>query len=220
MPSSDGCAPPIAVSIRWRCSPRSVAARRNSVERIARRGLAAAADAGPADPLAFARALATNASTGEVRATHRRVKRKYKTRMRMPSKLDPHLATIEDWLAAEPQITALAIVRRLAAIDPEAFGDKQHSIVQRLLKALRRKAAHRVIAETAAEGARQKCPTRVSAALRSGYALPPARQHPRHSNRTISDRPRLPPVTFLPEAIRGVKIVRRLTLRVDLGCCV
>ena len=82
-------------------------------ERIARRGLAAAADAGPADPLAFARALATNASTGEVRATHRRVKRKYKTRMRMPSKLDPHLATIEDWLAAEPQITALAIVRRL-----------------------------------------------------------------------------------------------------------
>ena len=82
-------------------------------ERIARRGLAAAANAGPADPLAFARALATNASTGEVRATHRRVKRKYKTRMRMPSKLDPHLATIEDWLAAEPQITALAILRRL-----------------------------------------------------------------------------------------------------------
>src|SRR5438874_5858958 len=87
-------------------------------ERIARRGLAAAADVGPADPLAFARALATNASTGEVRATHRRVKRKYKTRMRMPSKLDPRLATIEDWLAAEPQITALATVRRLAAIDP------------------------------------------------------------------------------------------------------
>jgi hypothetical protein len=37
------------------------------------------------------------------------VKRKYKTRMRMPSKLDPHLATIEGWLAAEPKITALAI---------------------------------------------------------------------------------------------------------------
>jgi hypothetical protein len=40
-------------------------------ERIARRGHAAAADGDPADPLAFARALATNASTGEVRATHR-----------------------------------------------------------------------------------------------------------------------------------------------------
>ena len=127
-------------------------------ERIARRGLAAAADAGPADPLAFARALATNASTGEVRATHRRVKRKYKTRMRMPSKLDPHLATIEDWLAAEPQITALAILRRLTAIDPDTFGDKQHSIVQRLLKALRRKAAQRVIAETTAEGGQAKMP--------------------------------------------------------------
>jgi hypothetical protein len=127
-------------------------------KRIARRGFAAAADVGPADPLAFARALATNASTGEVRATHRRVKRKYKTRMRMPSKLDPHLATIEDWLAAKPQITALAILRRLTAIDPDTFGDKQHSIVQRLLKALRRKAAQRVIAETAAEGGAAKMP--------------------------------------------------------------
>jgi hypothetical protein len=76
----------------------------------------------------------------------------------MPSKLDPHLATIEGWLAAEPQITALAIVRRLAAIDPETFGEKQHSIVQRLLKALRRKAAERVIAETTAEGGEAKMP--------------------------------------------------------------
>jgi hypothetical protein len=28
----------------------------------------------------------------------------------MPSKLDPHIATIENWLAAEPQLTALAIL--------------------------------------------------------------------------------------------------------------
>ena len=34
----------------------------------------------------------------------------------MPSKLDPHVATIEDWLAAEPQLTALAIVRSPIAI--------------------------------------------------------------------------------------------------------
>jgi hypothetical protein len=40
----------------------------------------------------------------------------------------------DSWLATEPQITALAIVRRLAAIDPATFGDKQHSIVQRLLR--------------------------------------------------------------------------------------
>jgi hypothetical protein len=29
----------------------------------------------------------------------------------MPSKLDPHVATIGDWLAAEPQLTALACAR-------------------------------------------------------------------------------------------------------------
>lgn len=82
----------------------------------------------------------------EPRATHRKPKRRYKTRVRMPSKLDPHLATIEGWLAAEPDITALAIVRRLAASDPATFGDKQHSIVQRLLRSLRRKAAETAVA--------------------------------------------------------------------------
>jgi hypothetical protein len=41
--------------------------------------------------------------------------------------------TIENWLAVEPQITALPLVHRLAAIDPSTSGDKQHSIVQRLL---------------------------------------------------------------------------------------
>jgi hypothetical protein len=115
-------------------------------ERIGKRGLAAAAGASAADPLAFARSLGTAASAGEVRATHRVRKRRYKKRIRMPSKLDPHLATIESWLAAEPQLTALAIVRRLAAIDPATFSDKQHSIVQRLLRSLRRKAAETGIA--------------------------------------------------------------------------
>lgn len=66
----------------------------------------------------------------------------------MPSKLDPHLAIIESWLAVEPQLTALAIVGRLAQRDADQFGPKQHSIVQRLLKALRRKAAERLIAAT------------------------------------------------------------------------
>ena len=49
------------------------------------------------------------------------------------------------------------------------------------------------------------------AALRSGYALPPTRQHPRHSNLTISDRSRLPPVTFPREAIRGGHVACRWT---------
>ncbi|KRQ88653.1 hypothetical protein CQ10_38055 [Bradyrhizobium valentinum] len=65
----------------------------------------------------------------------------------MPSKLDPHIATIEGWLAAQPQLTALAIVGRLSEKHPEEFGTRQHSIVQRLLRALRRKTAEQLVAE-------------------------------------------------------------------------
>src|SRR5258708_7852087 len=157
MPSSSGCARPIAVSIRWRCSPKSVGARTSSASVSLGGGLLwqlmpARQNRSPSP----ARSERMQALARFARRTG--VKRKYKTRMRMPSKLDPHLATIESWLAAEPQITALTIVRRLAAIDPDTFGDMQHSIVQRLLKALRRKAAQRVIAETTAEGGKAKMP--------------------------------------------------------------
>jgi hypothetical protein len=40
----------------------------------------------------------------------------------MASKLDPHVATIEAWLAAGPQLTAVVIVRRLN--HPDRFGTK------------------------------------------------------------------------------------------------
>lgn len=120
-------------------------------ERIGKRGLAPAASGSPVDPLAFARSLGTTATTAEVRATHRRPKRRYKKRIRMPSKLDPYLTTIENWLAVEPQITALTIVRRLAAIDPSTFSDKQHSIVQRLLRSFRQKVAETIIASMSAQ---------------------------------------------------------------------
>ena len=70
----------------------------------------------------------------------------------MPSKLDPHVVLIKGWLAAEPQLTAIAIVGRLADLHPDQFGKKQHSIVQRLLRALRRSTAHRLIAETTGDG--------------------------------------------------------------------
>jgi hypothetical protein len=105
-----------------------------------------------AEPGAFARRLGNDLARGEARATHRRPKRRYKKRIRMPSKLDPHVALIEGWFAAEPQLTAIAIVGRLADLHPDQFGKKQHSIVQRLLRALRKSAAQRLIAETAAEG--------------------------------------------------------------------
>jgi len=128
------------------------AAQQELGERIGKRGLAtAAAGVSPPVPLTFARSLGTTATTTEVRATHRRPKRRYKKRIRMPSKLDPHLATIENWLAVEPQITALAIVRRLAAIDPSTFNDRQHSIVQRLLRSLRQKVAGTIIASMSAQ---------------------------------------------------------------------
>ena len=101
----------------------------------------------PSTAATFAKTLGKTVKVGEPRATHRRSRRPYKTRVRMPSKLDPHIATIEGWLAAQPQLTALAIVGRLSEKYPEEFGTKQHSIVQRLLRALRRKAAEQLVAE-------------------------------------------------------------------------
>jgi len=91
----------------------------------------------PATAATFAKTLGKTATVGEPRATHRRNRRPYKTRVRMPSKLDPHIAAIEAWLAEHPQLTALAIGGRLREKHPEEFGKRQHSIVQRLLRALR-----------------------------------------------------------------------------------
>src|SRR5271168_361624 len=113
----------------------------------ARGELGACKSATPATTTTFARTLGKMVKVGEPRATHRRPPRPYKTRVRMPSKLDPHIATIEDWLAAQPQLTALAIVCRLSEKYPEEFGTRQHSIVQRLLRALRRKAAEQLVAQ-------------------------------------------------------------------------
>jgi len=87
---------------------------------------------------------------GEQRAIHRRLRRPYKKRVPMPSMLDPHVEEIDRWLAAEPRLTALAILGRLAARCPGQFGPPQHTIVQRLLKDLRRKAAGRLIARAGA----------------------------------------------------------------------
>ena len=145
--------------------------------RIDRRGLSAASQV----PLpisktaAFAQTLGMPIEVGEPRGTHRRTKGKYKTRIRMPSKLDPYLVTIEGWLAAEPQLTALAIVGRLAQRDADQFGPKQHSIVQRLLKALRRKAAERLIAATTTTVDVQKSdtdPGKTAVGLRPPSVLP------------------------------------------------
>jgi hypothetical protein len=87
------------------------------------------------------------------------------------SKLDSHVAMIAGWLAAERQLTAIAIVDRLADLYPDQFNRKQHSIVQRLLRALRKSAAQRLIAETVADGYKNiaQLPGAVDG---SGYAGP------------------------------------------------
>jgi hypothetical protein len=120
---------------------------------------------------AFAKTLGKSIEAGELRATHRRPKRRYKKRIRMPSMLDPHVATIEGWLAAEPQLTALAIVARLSERHPEQFCKRQHSIVQRLLKALRRKAAERLMAQMAPVAALS--PGALDGAACGGHSAPP-----------------------------------------------
>ncbi len=114
----------------------------------ARAGKLAAAAKCPApitNAAAFAKRLGNDVHLGEQRIIHRRMRRPYKKRMRMPSMLDPHLANIEGWLAAEPRLTALAILGRLAERCPEQFGPPQHTVVQRLLRSIRRKAAEMII---------------------------------------------------------------------------
>ena len=61
--------------------------------------------------------------------------------------LDPHRAEIENWLLEEPHLTALAILERLNKRYPKHFGLPQHSIVQRLLLALRSKMAETIITD-------------------------------------------------------------------------
>jgi hypothetical protein len=85
--------------------------------RVAARAGKLAAAANPSAPAtnaaAFAKGLGSDVHLGEQRIIHRRIRKPYKKRMRMPSMLDQHLADIERWLAAEPRLTALAILGRL-----------------------------------------------------------------------------------------------------------
>ena len=147
----------IARSIPWRCWPRSARRRRNSASasivgrRRGPRDAARAIGRRQLDRGRLRHSLEGSATItrGEPRATHRRPKRRYKKRIRMPSKLDPHLATIESWLATEPQLTALAIVGRLARAPSRPV--RRAAAFDRAAPAasLAQDAAQRLIAETA-----------------------------------------------------------------------
>jgi hypothetical protein len=138
---------PIALLAEIRATQEELGNRVDRRARQARGQQPACTSTAPATAAAFAKTLGKSVKAGEPRATHRRSHRPYKTRVRMPSKLDPHIAAIEGWLAEQPRLTALAIVGRLREKYPEEFGARQHSIVQRLLRALRRKAAEQMLAQ-------------------------------------------------------------------------
>lgn len=98
------------------------------------------------DVATFAKRLGEAVQAGEQRVIHRRMHKPDKTRVRMPSMLDPHIEDIERWLVAEPRRTALSILGRLAERCPGQFGPPQHTTVQRQLKVLRRKVAGQLMA--------------------------------------------------------------------------
>ena len=141
----------------------------------------------------------------------------------MPSKLDPHVAMIENWLAAEPQLTALAIVGRLSEKHPEQFGTKQHSIVQRLLKAHRKKAVEKLIAQEPPHAGHDRHPTARGCGRLGLWMARPAHSPCRRAS--LESREAQPisrcrivsigcaiRVTFADEAIRWVNFGRRLTV--------
>jgi hypothetical protein len=72
---------------------------------------------------------------------------------------------------AEPRLTALVILDRLAARSPGQFGPPQHTIVQRLLKDLRREAAGKSIAEAGTVAA-ATAPASKAAIFSRSKALP------------------------------------------------
>ena len=77
-----------------------------------------------ADVATFAKGLGEAVQAGEQRVIHRRMHKPYKTRVRMPSMLDPHIEDIERWLEAEPRLTAFVILGRLAERCPGQFGPR------------------------------------------------------------------------------------------------
>jgi hypothetical protein len=85
-------------------------------QRVDRRARATPAETKPSmpDTITFAHALGKAVEAGEQRTIHRRPYIRRKVRIRTPSMLDPDVAMIEGWLAAEPQLTAIAVLGRLA----------------------------------------------------------------------------------------------------------
>jgi len=97
----------------------------------------------------FAQHLKMAWREGEQRATHRRPYRRRKPILQRPSMLDGVRDQIQAWLEGEPGMSALEVLARLKAAQPECFTDKHLRTVQRAVKDCRRQVARRAIMESA-----------------------------------------------------------------------
>ena len=113
----------------------------------------------------FAGALGKNWEAGERRTIHRRPYVRRKPLPPRPSMLDPYVVHIEGWLAAEPHLTAVAIVDRLRDCAPDIFGDHQLRTLQRFVQSWRARTAKLLI-----DGAEAVIAIEVSAAVPAGTA--------------------------------------------------
>ena len=82
---------------------------------------------------------------GERRATHRRPYVRRKPVPRRPSMLEPYVTHIEAWLAAQPHLTAVAIVDRLRECAPASFDARQLRTLQRFVQSWRARTAKLLI---------------------------------------------------------------------------
>jgi hypothetical protein len=116
-------------------------------QRVDRRAGTAAAAAAPeqSDTAIVVRRLGEHWRKGEQRAIHRRPYVRRKAVTTRPSMLDPHIPSIEEWLATAPHLSAVDILVRLGECVPDRFGKRQLRTVQRLVKKWRAKAAHQLI---------------------------------------------------------------------------
>ena len=84
---------------------------------------------------------------------------------RRPSLLDPHVERLEAWLAAEPHLTAVAIVGRLREAGTDGIGSHQLRTLQRFVQSWRAKTAKLLI-----DGAEATMTIEPSAAAPAGTA--------------------------------------------------
>ena len=115
-------------------------------KRVDRRGL----NAKPEEPVVidlqpFAANLETAWQAGETRPTHRRPYRRTKPYPKRPSMLDPFEAQIRAWIAADPTLSAAAVLQRLMSADPSRFTKKSERTVQIAVKAWRAEITGQII---------------------------------------------------------------------------